>query len=991
MYSLLFEIPYVSLLSSIESDTDDTPSFPELLHTFYNTCNTSFLVSHAEWNEYMLFIYDPPHSVALLQLLKIIQGIQERMNSMQDILQGYALYLDRYETKEPEQITQAIHSYIGMEGLHNGFYISSAAWPDLSSYLVGELGSQWYFVKSFKLQNGKPSPTIMQFMRNEASISQIKQEIDMRRSGEVPATHPLVVRCPTSVGISANIRMALKEHITNEELYLQLWGTGSYSDYLTPLINSITPTITQKISAHLSEKERKHYAQYKQIIDSLLVTADYYMGYKQFVYDFLSMYRLILIGFCRLALAHNTIPIIFLEDTHKFTKRTLEIIANLYKSIATRYRVILIVGCQRLPRYFTIYFNKYTLYRINPHSPQRIQKYLADILIPVSEGMQQRILQHHNNPNLLFYSILLTHLQERSDSVSEKKLPSTVIELMQRILQNLLPVEYDLLLTISLMEPHYSTTIAIAVMESIGYSAQPVNNAFKRLVAIGLIRLGHRCHFYINEMRKTLAEIEVKNKKEVYRRISNQTYLQWKAGAIPLSPNLQKIVGYSQCIERSLEIAFLLISYFSIRNDTTSLDHLLNRDMPLIPTLADPAHLDSLQVLLCAGRIRLAILKNDVSQTAAFIKACECRQGGKLCHGHLEIERARYYCMIGKYQKAIQCTVNAILIYQEHSFEPGILSAHTDCGYYHIMVNQLIDAKHHLEIGAQYEWKKDMLVDLQRIRNGILQVVLQFIIGNYTQVGLLITTLTKQLSYGASEWQLYMYFMKARALFELGFYSKAYSEFQHGYQRSASHNHQLAMNLFNLWLGRTLIYLGKPHEALVHLKKCRKKKEYHYYAAEAHVYRTEYPSAIRHLEMAFHSQSESSKLSMDNPDWSHGYSYIYNGQDILNHQIQALHGYLMGKTGKNASAFKVLRKLIKMERINYTDPYVSIYYFFFSQILNRNEENESKFQQLLLGRSLKFMHERSHHITDNNDRTNYLHSNYWNRQLIRQARTHHMI
>ncbi len=989
MYSLLLEIPYVSLLLSIEDDKDDRDSFPELLETLHNTLNTSFLISHTEWSEYMLFIYDPPDSIALLQLLKIIQDIQEHIHSRQDTLPGYALYLDRCETKEAGHIIQAIHSYIDIVDLQDGLRISSSAWPDFSSQLVGKLESQWYLVERYKLQNGRPLPTMMQFMRNETSISHIKREIDERRSGKVATTHPLIIRFPISAGISANVRMALKEHVTKEELYLQMWNAGPYSDYLMPLINSIGPAIIQKISTQLSEKEKRRYAQYKQIIDSLLVTADYYTGYKQFMYDFLSLYRLILIGFCRLACAQNITPIIFLEDAHQFSKRTLEIIADLYQSNAAQYGAILIVGCQRLPRYFTTYFSRYTLCRMNPHSPQRIQKYLADI--QVSEGKRQRILQYHTNPNLLFYNALLDHLQGGSDNVSKEKPPGTIIELTKKIIQHLLPVEYDLLLTISLMEPHYSTAIAIEVMIAIGYSAQQLNLALKRLAAMGFIRSGHRCHFCRNEIRKSLSDIEGENKREVYRNISNQTYLQWKAGAIPLSPNLQKIVGYNQCVERSLEIAFLLISHFSIRNDITSLDRLLDRDMPLIPTLADPLHLDSLQVLLCAGRIRLAILKNDVSQASAFMKACECRQGGELGHGHLEIERARYYCMTGKYQRAIQCTVNAILVYQEHSFEPGILLAHTDCGYYHIMINQLIDAKHHLEIGAQDARETDILVDLQRIRNGMLQVVLQFIIGNYSQVEMLVTNLTKQQPYSASEWLFYMYFMKARALFELGLYTKAFNEFQHGYQRCAAHSHQLAMNLFNLWLGRTLIYLGKPQEALEHLKKCWRKKEYHYYAAEAYVYNAEYPSAISHIETALRSHSEPSRLSMDNPDWSHGYSYIYNGQDILNHQIQALHGYLMGKIGKNAHAIKVLRQLIKLERIDYTDPYISIYYFFFSQILNSNEEQGSKFQQLLLGRSLKFMHERSQYITDNNDRAHYLNSNYWNQQLIYQAHIHRMI
>ena len=989
MYILYIEIPYLKSLADIEENRKKIAVLSRTIHT---TLSVSFLVTQQEWEEQLLYIYDLPYASAKYRLLEIIRDTKSILDASHSILMGYTMCVDtvaRSSLEHCEFHRQRVLANIGVGVLKDGLYMGARARQDFSPCIHGTKEYRWYFVHNFKLHDRASLPSISNFLENKRCISYIQEEIQLRRAKKVSPTMPIVIRGMLATGGAENICSALRSYRTEggENLYLHVWGDTRQSSCVVPLANSLTEAIIGGVAQYMGPRERAQFARFRALIDSLLISSDCCINKEWFINDFISMYRLILNAFCRLARAHQVAPIIYLEGAHQFGKRTWEILSHLYTAVCADYGAIVVVGCQWTPSGFSTLFDQFNLYKLKPPSLAYVQAYAEKYL---SDYSQEIALSAPENISFIYYKILAAHLKEGSSRV-QKETPHRIsaTNLIRDIVQSLTQVEYDLLLTVSVLAPHNSIVLCVLIMGELGYSEPRVRSAFERLVSIGLIRAANRCSFRIEEIKTVVENLDGHKESNTLALISDAIYRQWKVGRIPPSLALQEMIGHTRSIRQVVEIVCALMSHFSIRNDTRGLDRLLNRGIQSARVLMEPSHLKEQQALLCAGRIRLALLKNELSKAASLIENSERRTGSKLSYGYLETERARYWCITKNYQKAIASTVKAILIYQAHSFEEGIASAHTDCGYYYMMTNNLLDAKHHLQIGEQ-EGGVGLRTALETTRNQVLQIILHFLVGNYSKVGALASAFLQNPHYGVGEWALYMRFMRARALFELGHYAKAFDEFGKGLVTATSYGHHLAINLFNLWTGRALLFSGEPHQALIWLNKAKRKKEYHFYIAEAYTRLEKYSEASHHINIAVNCQNESVQLTLDRPNWNTGYSYTHNGHGILKHQAEAFKGYVMGKAGKNASATRILNKLIQLESVSKNDPYISVYYLLFSQILNPAERKE-KFQQMLLRRSLKFMYERLQRIDDNNDRSNYLKSNYWNRQLIHQARQFHMI
>ena len=73
------------------------------------------------------------------------------------------------------------------------------------------------------------------------------------------------------------------------------------------------------------------------------------------------------------------------------------------------------------------------------------------------------------------------------------------------------------------------------------------------------------------------------------------------------------------------------------------------------------------------------------------------------------------------------------------------------------------------------------------------------------------------------------------------------------------------------------------------------------------------------------------------------------------------------------------------------DPYNRLYYFLYSLILPESGPADTEDRLTILGKSVRFMQERSSRIDRYSDKTAFLEKNYWNRQLIEQARLHNLL
>ncbi len=254
------------------------------------------------------------------------------------------------------------------------------------------------------------------------------------------------------------------------------------------------------------------------------------------------------------------------------------------------------------------------------------------------------------------------------------------------------------------------------------------------------------------------------------------------------------------------------------------------------------------------------------------------------------------------------------------------------------------------------------------------------------------------------EWELFSLFFIARVEFELGNYSKSIDSMEKLLAYDSVYHIPGAKIVFYSWLGRALSYTGDFNEAFRIFSSLEESGdetlESKFFNAEALYFSFEYSGAVE--ELLDISSSVSKRLGAykylpgQRVVWVDGF---YNIEGRVKHLAETFIGrltgaflaYLYSLVGKYENSVEFFREMIKGEKIPPYDPYLSLYYFLYSESLKGASTRmmsewlvDDRFT--ILNRAWKTLRERSNKIGDFKYRKDYLEKNYWNSKIIERAK-----
>jgi hypothetical protein len=106
------------------------------------------------------------------------------------------------------------------------------------------------------------------------------------------------------------------------------------------------------------------------------------------------------------------------------------------------------------------------------------------------------------------------------------------------------------------------------------------------------------------------------------------------------------------------------------------------------------------------------------------------------------------------------------------------------------------------------------------------------------------------------------------------------------------------------------------------------------------------------------------------------------------HSFQA---YLWGLAGSSERGIEQLQMITRGGRIPPSDPFQSLYTYFYACTLPEVRKSELDDSLTVLSKSLKLLQQRASRIDDSSERWQYLSNNYWSSLLFTEAKKRNMI
>ncbi len=374
------------------------------------------------------------------------------------------------------------------------------------------------------------------------------------------------------------------------------------------------------------------------------------------------------------------------------------------------------------------------------------------------------------------------------------------------------------------------------------------------------------------------------------------------------------------------------------------------------------------------------------------------------------LEHARYVVAKRNLQQAVTLCKRAMLLYQESGDTAGLARANLEFGLLLLSQEKVGEARDYFIMARP---RSDSGGEtLEAVRARIAELTCLFLVGELTRVkDQIVPLLDRVRQMGLRETELLLLLLLGRVLFELGLYDDALTIFERGHCATVACRHPQARSVMRRWTGRSLAYLGNGKAALYELSALESCPEVRLFQAEA-LERSARPEEALDLLLPAGQNATRKTNTLDNGDsggtpfrspeqiaWESGFASLEDraigsfavGDSVLTHLTKAFAAYLMALTGDADESITEFHRLTRQEKVSPIDPYNRLYYYLYSESLPRSDKPDREDRLTVLGRSVRYMQERSSRIDHYQDKRAFLTSNYWNRQLLETARSHNLL
>ena len=414
---------------------------------------------------------------------------------------------------------------------------------------------------------------------------------------------------------------------------------------------------------------------------------------------------------------------------------------------------------------------------------------------------------------------------------------------------------------------------------------------------------------------------------------------------------------------------------------------------------------------LTALKIRAGLLRNDREGCFEIIKHIPEKKFYPETYAEtvLLFEMARYYHSAKEFQTALNYVKKVLIFIQSGDFPAFEGEAFLELGFIMLCKGKLLESSEYFNLSVEklagtndrYNLMKALIYSaVQQYIWGALDLAEDYINRAYAIAD----------ENGYLQWELYITFFRCRLYFELGRYydtEKILSEcllkneiLKDNTAGNDSIRDERRRKLFLAWTARACIYQGKIYRGLNMLLSLDEDPEVLFFLAEAYFFNGDMEKALGSIEKA-DGDDDYFKLGfmpLEYISWRNGFISIEGrllrsekGTGVLLHNIRTMHAYLLGFTGNRDYGIEIMFSLTRDEKISENDPYNRLYFYIYTQLLERRPNTDMIDKLTLMSKALKYLQQTSSRISDPAVRRLFMSNNYWNSKLVGEARAEKLI
>jgi len=289
-----------------------------------------------------------------------------------------------------------------------------------------------------------------------------------------------------------------------------------------------------------------------------------------------------------------------------------------------------------------------------------------------------------------------------------------------------------------------------------------------------------------------------------------------------------------------------------------------------------------------------------------------------------------------------------------------------------------------------FNYSKNIDDTYSYIRNGCFLSMALFVKGDISGV-LRVSKILLEYSWVSfkTRWFLYLQFIRARALGELGYYQESIDLLNHGVILAKNFNYLDILGVLNNWKGKFLYYLGKEGEAREVLLTNVDSPECFFFLSELEYFSGNWDKAIEYIYLA-EFKDEDKTIFDENLNWRDGYFLIEEFYDrsrehsILKSEINNFK-YLLECVNGNKNFLKIYAD--KITNISNSSKgiydYKYLYYLFLS--LENVLEDYGVNRDNIYNKVIRLLQHRASKLSEHNQKHLYL-GNYLNELILNDKR-----
>jgi tetratricopeptide (TPR) repeat protein len=729
--------------------------------------------------------------------------------------------------------------------------------------------------------------------------------------------------------------------------------------------------------------------------------------------DFLLVYQLYLAAYFRM-LEENFLPAVLIcEDIETYQPTTLRYLALLFKDFGHNPAFLPILSSSVKQPPEGLGFLSPTFL---PARPLRLKEmdHLAAELYPglrLSRRDWQALRMRVGGRPIPFHHALL--LMENKGLIGEQDgqyrwqggedwmqtLPKRAMTFTWQVASTLEAELERVLYVVYLQQGLLDLTGLLGFLATLGIAEEDASRRLAALADLGLIHVAGHAVPAFPGLRKRLRRRLQEREPELEDKLMEYLIGLWRQGTFPHRVLLFFLLIKSRHSATAYEVLRELLKRKLDELDFAGVRIFLEPRNFHLNSAMGPDVEKNLQLLLGAVRIRYSLLAGSRREAdAAYLKAVDLGSDFQVSplKGELFLQIARYLATRGETNIALQWAKKALVQFQSCNAPAEEREATLEVGAVMLSEGRLDEALEYFTLAEQSAARELSLVGL---RLASLRAAALYIQGNLsraqteTQAGLARARQLKR-----REWELALSFLAARILFELGSYLEAARGFQEALAVEELYPAPAARGVLYAWLARAMAYGGNPVEAQRLLQAQKESWEQCLFLAEACYFQHEYSLALEHCGKALSIIQNPESFPGERFLWADGFAGVEGNCVILAKDgalglrlIQGLQAYLWGLQGSVERASEQLHAITRSGRIPETDPYQSLYHYWYARILPDLRLEEMDDRMTVLNKALQLLQQRAARIEDSALRWHYLNNNHWNAGLFAEAHKRKLI